>query len=190
MFLPRRPSSADIDRFLGASRDLPLSYDPVGIAAQPPSRRRFDEQVVRIGRGAGDCGRARDALMAWRHFDIGWVELFRERARPEVGATVAILIRHVGLWSLNGARVVYTVESGEARFGFAYGTLTNHAESGEELFEVFVEPRTGDVMYRIRAVAQPQATAARLGLPVVRLLQSRFRRDSAAALRRATHALS
>ena len=33
-----------------------------------------------------------------------------------------------------------------ARFGFAYGTLTNHAESGEELFEVFLDPATGDVI--------------------------------------------
>ena len=72
------------------------------------------------------------------------------------------------------------------RFGYAYGTLTNHAESGEELFEVFVDPETGDVMYRIRAVSWPQATLARLGQPIVRVLQARFRRHSAAAMARAT----
>ena len=80
--------------------------------------------------------------------------------------------------------MVYHLE-GEATFGFAYGTLTNHAESGEELFELFLDQRSGDVMYRIRAVSWPQAPLARIGQPFVRLLQARFRRDSAAALRRA-----
>jgi len=69
--------------------------------------------------------------------------------------------------------------------GFAYGTLTNHAEAGEELFEVFLDPQTDQVMYRIRAVSWPQVMLARLGQPIVRLLQARFRRDSAAAMKRA-----
>ena len=65
-------------------------------------------------------------------------------------------------------------------------TLTNHAESGEEIFEVFVDPKTEDVMYRIRATSRPHAILARAGQPIVRLLQARFRRHSAAAMRRAT----
>src|SRR6188768_3076153 len=39
-----------------------------------------------------------------------------------------------GFWSLNGCRVLYHLDGGDTRFGFAYGTLTNHAEAGEELF--------------------------------------------------------
>jgi uncharacterized protein (UPF0548 family) len=84
--------------------------------------------------------------------------------------------------------VLYVVGDarGGSRFGFAYGTLTTHAESGEELFEVFLDPRTHDVMYRIRATSWAQAPLAYLGQPMVRLLQARFRRDSCAAMRRAT----
>ena len=87
-----------------------------------------------------------------------------------------------------GCRVVYTVggPSDANRFGFAYGTLTNHAESGEELFEVWLDPRTNQVHYRIRAISWPQATFARIGQPVARALQQRFRDDSAAAMKRAT----
>jgi uncharacterized protein (UPF0548 family) len=98
------------------------------------------------------------------------------------------LIRHLGFWSLNGCRVVYCVGDPEndVRFGFAYGTLPNHAEAGEELFEVFVDPRTDDVMYRIRATSWPRAMLARVGQPIVRALQSRFRSHSAAAMARAT----
>ena len=188
MFLARRPSTGDIDRFLDDSRERPLSYGPIGLVRERPRDGRFDEQVVAIGRGEADFDRARAALMAWKHFELGWVELFPRQAGVEVGTVVAVLIRHLGVWSLNGARVLYCVggADGEARVGFAYGTLTNHAESGEELFEVFVDSRTGDVMYRIRAVSRPQALLARVGQPIVRLLQARFRRDSAAAMKRAT----
>jgi uncharacterized protein (UPF0548 family) len=93
---------------------------------------------------------------------------------------VAVGIRHLGFWSLNGCRVVYHTTS-----GYAYGTLPTHAEAGEELFEVLLEPRTEAVVYRIRATSRPFALIARLGQPIVRALQARFRRDSAAAMARA-----
>jgi uncharacterized protein (UPF0548 family) len=184
MFLIRRPSAHTIDRFLSESRGLPLSYSPVGIVQSEPPGYARDQLSVSIGRGRGDFGRARDALLAWKHFDLGWVELFPPHAPAEPGTVVAVLIRHFGLWSLNGCRVVYTVGSrdDETRFGFAYGTLTNHAEAGEELFELFVDPGTDAVIYRIRAASRPRAALAQVGQPVVRLLQARFRRDSASAM--------
>lgn len=188
MFLIRRPSPSAIDRFLEVSRELPLSYSPIGLVGNASPGTRVGEHVVSIGHGQADFDRAQSALRAWTHFAIGWVELFPRNAAIEVGTVVALLIRHVGCWSLNGARVVYQVGGGAAEpgFGFAYGTLTNHAESGEELFEVFVDRATGTVMYRIRAVAWPQSALARIGQPIVRRLQARFRRDSAAAMVRAT----
>jgi uncharacterized protein (UPF0548 family) len=188
MFVARRPSAAAIDRFLNASRNLPLSYQPVGIVRETPAKGSFDEEVVAIGHGDDDLERARAALAAWKHLNIGWVETFPNDASIAVGTVVAVLIRHFGFWSLNGCRVVYLTGSwkGERRSGFAHGTLTNHAESGEELFEVFIDPPCGDVMYRVRAMSWPQATLARIGQPIVRALQRRFRRDSIAAMKRAT----
>jgi len=187
MFFARRPSVAAIERFLNTSRDLPLSYGPVGIVRETPAGR-FDEEVVAIGHGEDDLERARAALIAWKQFDIGWVETFPKGAPVKAGTVVAVLIRHFGFWSLNGCRVLYPAVSSEAEqhFGFAYGTLTNHAESGEELFEVFIDPHRGDVMYRIRAISWPQALLARIGQPIVRALQARFRQDSVAAMKRAT----
>jgi len=190
MFLARRPSREAIDRFLRASQDLPLSYGPIGIVSGETVRRDLDEVTVAIGRGKADFERARTALIAWKQFDIGWVETFPRHAPVVVGTVVAVLIRHLGFWSLNGCRVLYHVGGPEddARFGFAYGALTNHAEAGEELFEVFVDPRTDDVIYRIRATSRPRAMLARLGHPVVRVLQARFRHDSAEAMKRVTRA--
>jgi uncharacterized protein (UPF0548 family) len=145
-----------------------------------------DEAVVAVGTGDAVFERATAALSEWRHFDLGWVELHPRQADLTDGTVVAVAIRHFGFWSLNGCRVLYpTTDSRESRFGFAYGTLTNHAECGEEIFEVRLHPRTGEVTYRIRAVSRPRAPLARLGYPLTRMLQAKFRRDSAAAMRRA-----
>lgn len=181
---------ADIARFLNVSHELPLSYAPIGIVRHTPEAGRLDEQVVRVGHGQADFERSRAALRAFEQFDIGWVETYPRHAHAEPGTVVAVLIRHLGFWSLNGARVLYhTGETdGHPAFGFAYGTLTNHAESGEELFEVFIDRESGDVGYRIRAVSWPQSALTWIGQPIVRVLQARFRRDSASAMRRATSA--
>ena len=188
MFLARRPTPQHIERFLRESRDLPLSYRPIGIVNGHTVRQDLDEETVAIGHGQAEFERARAALIAWTQFDVGWVETFPRNAPVAVGTVVAVLIRHFGFWSLNGCRVLYTVGdlNDAARFGFAYGTLTNHAEAGEELFEVFMDPQTGNVMYRIRAISRPQAMLARVGQPIVRVLQARFRRHSAEAMKRAT----
>ena len=187
MFLARRPSREAINRFLRDSQELQLSYGPIGIVRGETVRHDLDEAIVAIGRGKADFERARTALIAWKQFDIGWVETFPRHAPVAVGTVVAVLIRHLGFWSLNGCRVLYQVGClDDARFGFAYGTLTNHAESGEELFEVSIDQQTDEVVYRIRAISWPQATLARVGQPIVRVLQARFRRHSAAAMKRAT----
>jgi uncharacterized protein (UPF0548 family) len=190
MFLARRPSPEHIHRFLRESQDLPLSYGPVGIVNAGTVRQDLDEATLAIGHGKADFDRARAALLAWKQFDIGWVETFPRHAPVAVGTVVAVLIRHLGFWSLNGCRVLYNVGCPDdaGRFGFAYGTLTNHAEAGEELFEVFMDRQTDEVMYRIRAVSWPHATLARIGQPIVRVLQARFRRHSAAAMTRAIRA--
>jgi len=190
MFLARRPTPHEIERFLHDSQALPLSYGPIGIVTANTVHRRLDEATVAVGRGAADFERARAALAAWKQFDIGWVETFPRDAPVTAGTVVAVLIRHCGFWSINGCRVLYGVGSptDATRFGFAYGTLTNHAESGEELFEVFVDPQTQDVVYRIRAISWPQTALTRVGQPIVRALQARFRRDSVAAIAHATRA--
>ena len=188
MFFLLRPSRHTIERFIDTSRELPLSYGPVGLVRDETAGRDLDEAVVAIGRGTADFERARAALAAWKQFGMNWVELFPRGASVEPGTIVAVLIHHLGFWSLNGGRVVYGVGDRHRgnHFGFAYGTLTNHAEAGEELFEVSLNPESGEVNYRIRAVSWPRVALTRIGYPIARRLQARFRRDSAEAMRRAT----
>lgn len=173
-------------RFLAESRELPLSYAPIGLAMRPTSDFTADEHVAIVGAGDAAFVRATAALSEWRHFDLGWVELFPRQAPIVPGTVIAVLIRHLGFWSLNGGRILYHLDgSGGATFGFGYGTLTNHAECGEEIFSVSREPTTGRVLYTLRAASRPRAALARLGYPVARVLQARFRRDSAVAMMRA-----
>lgn len=188
MFMLRRPSQDVIDRFIRESRDLPLSYGSIGISQAAPAGYDVDEIVVPIGRGRHDFERARAALESWTQFRLGWVEVFPAHAPVNAGAVVAVLVQHCGFWSLNGCRIVSVVHESreDLRAGFAYGTLTNHVEEGEERFEVFVDSRTDDVMYRLRAVSRPRAVLARAAYPVARWLQARFRRDSARAMNRVT----
>src|SRR4051812_18109416 len=157
MFLTRRPTPRHIEDFLEQAKDLRLSYEPIGIARQAPPDFKTDESITVIGHGLDAFERAKLALKSWTHFDLGWVELFPRGAPITPGTEVAVLIHHLGFWSLNGCRVVYDVGDDNARrFGFAYGTLINHSECGEEIFEVSFN-ENDEVIYRIRAVSKPQA---------------------------------
>jgi uncharacterized protein (UPF0548 family) len=184
VFLLHRPSPQAIESFIVQSRDLPLSYEPLGLAQGDGRGFRVDTGSAIVGHGEAAFARARTALTEWRHFELGWMAAFRATPGVARGAVIAVLVRHLGFWSLNGCRVVYLIE-GDTAFGFAYGTLTNHAESGEEIFSVSLDDRTGAVAYQIRAASRPRALPARLGYPFTRLVQARFRRDSAAAMTRA-----
>ena len=185
MFLTHRPTKSEIEKFIDESSNLPLSYHPVGLAKESPPGFNVDAASAIVGHGGDAFSRAKRALTEWRHFELGWVELFPRAAPTEPGTVVTVLVHQLGFWSLNGCRVVYKFgDDGVSRFGFAYGTLTNHAEMGEESFEVSLA-ESDEVTYRIRAVSKPRAVLARIGYPYARISQSRFRRDSIAAMRRA-----
>lgn len=143
-----------------------------------------DRNRVRLGQGQAVFARAVQAIREWKMFQLGWLETFPAGAAIAKGTTVAILVRLFGLWALNAARIVYVIDQPLplARFGFAYGTLTCHAERGEERF--MVEWRAGDdsVWYDLLAFSRPNHPLARAAYPLSRWLQKRFARDSLKAM--------
>ena len=185
MLLLCKPSPAAIREFLAAQAPLGLTYAPAGAtAAVPPPGYVVDHTRARIGEGEAAFRAAQAALARWEHFRLGWVEAYPPGAPVKVGDVVAVVARSLGLWWLNACRVVYLVDE-ENRFGFAYGTLPGHAESGEERFLVEWDRATGAVWYDILAFSRPRHFLARLGYPLARRMQKRFARDSVAAMRRA-----
>ena len=189
MFVLTKPARPRIQRFLDESSSLSLSYSPVGLARGAADPRYcHDRSRVFLGQGRETFERAWTALQAWRQFDFAWVEIFAAGPPTVIGTNIAVLIRHLGFWSLNGGRILYTLEDDERthRRGYGYGTLTNHAERGEEIFEVSMDRATQQVSYSIHAVSRPRSPLAWCGYPIARTLQHRFRRDSLAAMHRAT----
>jgi uncharacterized protein (UPF0548 family) len=79
---------------------------------------------------------------------------------------------------------VYLVDSRSEvhRFGFAYGTLADHGEIGEERFTVEYDEVTGEVWYDLFAFSRPGPLLAKIGYPLGRYLQKSFAIDSKTAM--------
>jgi|SRR5882724_5898710 len=181
MFLINKPSDRKVRQFMESQRNLAFSYKEVGASAKVlPTGYRIDHNRQRLGSGAEAFNRAVAALRTWKQFDLGWVQVVPTGTPVEVGAVVGILAKHVGFWSLNACRVVYLIdeEGPIRRFGFAYGTLANHVERGEERFTIEWHAADDAVWYDILAFSQPGKLLVRLGLPLARMLQKRFATDS------------
>jgi len=179
------PSDSDIRRFISKAKDTGFSYPEVGASATTaPAGYNVDHNRVRLGRGDGTWQRAVEAIRAWRMFSMPWVSVHWPNAPIQVGTDVAVSMHHFGFYSLNACRIVYVVdeEGPIERFGFAYGTLGEHAESGEERFTVEWNREDDSVWYDILAFSRPRQTLARLGYPLSRLLQKKFAQGSKLAM--------
>ena len=177
----RKPSEDEVAHFLDQQGGAPYSYAAIGATARElPAGFNVDRHRVRIGVGDDCYERAVTAIRSWTMFDLGWVIARPDRGNIEAGLTVAVMVRYIGLWFLNACRIVYVVNEPH-RYGFAYGTLGAHAESGEERFTV-ERQADGSVVYDILAFSRPRLWAARLGYPLSRGLQRRFARDSMTAM--------
>ena len=184
----RKPSADAVRRFLAGQRALPVTYRAVGATAgTPPAGYVVDRTRIKLGDGEPVFRSAVAALKRWEQFNLGWVEAWPPDTPIQPGEVVAVMGRAIGIWWLNACRVVYTVDEAgpTSRFGFAYGTLPGHVESGEERFLVEWDRGDDAVWYDIIAFSRPNHVLTRLGYPVVRQLQKRFGRDSAAAMLRA-----
>jgi len=191
MFLARQPSAETIRHFISSQHDLPFSYREVGATRgeETPPGYKIDHNRLRLGDGEAVYLRAVAALRNWKQFDLGWVTIVPARTPVEVGRIVAVQASTFGFWSLSAARIVYIIEDEGPvrRFGFAYGTLPNHVECGEERFMIeWLEDNS--VWYDIYAFSHPEHPLVRLGFPIARKLQKRFAKESLATIARVAQA--
>jgi uncharacterized protein (UPF0548 family) len=156
MFLLTEPSESTISTFIASQRVQPFTYSEVGATnSTPPPSFTLDHNRIQLGSGERVYRRAIEALKEWRQFELGWVSIVPELVPLEVGAVVAVKARAFGSWSLNAARVVYLIND-ERRFGFAYGTLPDHVECGEERFTIEWNKQDDSVWYDILAFSKPR----------------------------------
>ena len=182
----RRPSETTIRHFLQNQADTGFSYPQVHFTNQPEPVPGFnnDHNRVLLGMGRGVYEAACEAIRTWCMFPGGWAWIEPPGAPIQTGVTLVMVARVFGLHWLNACRIVYTLDGTgpERRFGFAYGTLPNHIESGEERFSVEWLP-DDTVWYDLKAFSKPRHWLVRLFKPVARLLQRRFVRASQRAMK-------
>jgi len=173
---PFQPAFLDV--FLDEQRTLPFSYAATNATrtAYPVNGYDNDENTIRLGRGPEVWQKACTAIRSWRMFPGTWARIYPDQAPIVVGQTVAMSAYVWGVWWRNACRIVYIIDEPD-RFGFAYGTLPGHVETGEELFCV-EQDADGWIWYRIKAFSRPRFWLARLAYPVARAQQRKFVRDS------------
>ncbi|MDX2044602.1 MAG: DUF1990 domain-containing protein [Acidobacteriota bacterium] len=186
MFALTKPPAKRIQQFLNEQRHHPFSYSETGATnAQLPAGYNIDHNRIQLGYGEQVFHQAVAAVRNWKMHDLGWVELCWAKAPIEVGSTVGVLCKHFGFWSCHPARIVYVIDEADdhsRRFGFGYGTLPAHDEQGEERFLIEWRREDDSVWYDILAFSRPASLMARLGYPLVRMLQKRFGRQSKQAM--------
>lgn len=189
MFVIRRPSPALIERVL-ARENQGLTYPKPGMTAsgEAPAGYPRNHHETRLGSGEETFVRAVDALRSWAMYDLPWT--YVHPAQPPVAprTVFATIVSHLGFWSINPCRIVYVDDTDTPTmrtFAFAIGTLPLHSETGEERFQVQWDRSTDVVRFEILAYARAWHWMARLGGPVVGILQRRFGRQALAAVQAA-----
>jgi uncharacterized protein (UPF0548 family) len=158
-----------LDALLDAARRATFSYDPPGATRDPgaaPSGYRLSQSRRTLGASSAFEAAARGVRTWQMHKGAGATVV------PEafgVGETVLVVMGLGPLEIVAPCRIVYVVDEPN-RFGFAYGTLPGHPESGEEAF--IVETSEGRTTFSVTSLSRPAELLARLAGPAGRLVQS------------------
>ena len=172
----RRPGRDRLAAILHRGSIQPTSYDADAVGAtvhrpgSPPAGHHLLRAERSIGHGRARFAEARAAIEAWAGHRRAGAIVHPADQPIEKGGDVALALRVWPLWVTASCRIVEVVDEPD-RFGFAYGTLDHHPESGEESFLVRRDPATDEVRLEIVAFSRPTSLPARLGGPFGRLFQ-------------------
>ena len=157
---------------VGATREGPL----------PPGYLHVTRRV-RVGQGQAAFEAAAAALARWQPQRGAGLGLRSDADTVTLGGrfSTGIGVGPLRLWV--PCLIVWIVDEPE-RYGFGFGTLPGHVATGEESFLLTVEPG-GEVWFDIRAFSRPATWWARLGAPVMRLVQSKVTDRYARAMQKA-----
>lgn len=181
LFFFRRPTNKTIHRFLENQSSSVFSYPEAGASRhlEIPAGYQFLQDKIQLGSGALLFEKAK-SILCQGAIDLPWVRFFWSETPLQAGRTVAILVRACGLWALNAGQIVYSIDTQGPceQFGFAYGTLPQHVEIGEERFLVEWNRTDDSVCYAISSFSRPSSIFYRIANRYLRKLQKRFVVDS------------
>ncbi len=168
----RRPSESRVARIAEALPAQALTYAEVGATRGAlPAGFRHDRLTVDLGPDDGDrFRRACDAVRTWAPQRAAGIQVHPETP-VHVGADIVLVMEPVAMvHAVATARIVYVVDE-PGCWGYAYGTLPDHPECGEEAFLVVRED--GRIRFILIAFSRPRALLGRLGGPITRAIQMR-----------------
>jgi uncharacterized protein (UPF0548 family) len=171
MILLHKPGDTRLQRIVENLRTRELTYRAVGATLDGTLVARYRNDRYRIVLGSGDVvfERAVAALKRWTPQRGAGLRVFPADA-PVAEGTISVLVQR--MWPVHvvvPCRIVYVVDEAD-RFGFGYGTLPGHPETGEEGFLV-ERDADGVVVFRIVVFSRPATLLMLAGAPVVRHVQ-------------------
>jgi uncharacterized protein (UPF0548 family) len=167
-----RLSTDALERLLVAASASKLTYPEIGATgdATLPAGYRHTRVSVPLGSRTPTFEAASEALRSWAaHRHIGAV-VVPDGAPLQEGVVVVVAIRRGPLSVVAPCRIVSVVND-RNQFGFAYGTLSGHPESGEESF--MIRRVAGEVSIDLVAFSRPNDLLVRLASPIARRIQAR-----------------
>ncbi|HMQ48020.1 MAG TPA: DUF1990 domain-containing protein [Saprospiraceae bacterium] len=177
------PTHSFLVSYLQNRSQAKFSYPEIGATKGDfPKGYNHDRYQFLIGSQPSDFHKAKNALVNWAQFKNGWVEIFPQQPGIQVGREVLVFFKLFGLWWKNSCRIVYLVDQPDL-FGFAYGTLSDHVEKGEEFFGVTID-KDHQVYFVLKAFSKPNYWLAKICLPLTRKFQRRFARDAGNSMRK------
>lgn len=183
------PGKIQLDDFLKSQQKTTFSYLKIGYTkleimqtSKTPEGYTEDYYFIKLGKGDLTWQKAKEALKHWKHFPASFTKIYPDTTKIVEGNIVLVMIKILGFWWRNPAKIVYTFDEAQTpktpnRFGFAYGTLQEHAEQGEEAFWISRD-KDNIVTYHIHAISKPKFWAAKVAYPLTRMYQRKFAQES------------
>lgn len=169
-FWTRKPSLAALQAIREAQATQAVTYPGVGATRgdAAPAGYHWIRKSAALGQGDEVFRRACAGLRAWAPQRHARMTVIAPDAFAE-GETVVLALRSGLVWTSAASRIVWVTDE-PGRYGYAYGTLPHHPESGEEAFVVERGP-DGAVRFVITAFSRPVHPLARLGGPLTVAVQ-------------------
>jgi uncharacterized protein (UPF0548 family) len=180
----RPTDDAAMERLLETLKATQPTYPDLGatLVGKRPEGFHHDSYEIVLGNGVDTFDRAVTGLKNWEAHRIAGVRVFPEELEIQSGATVIVTVGTPLIALAAPCRIVSVID-GQNRWGFAYGTLPGHPESGEEAFAVSIAPDER-VRFEITAFSRPGELLVRLSGPVGRGFQKGGTRNYLQALKR------
>jgi uncharacterized protein (UPF0548 family) len=144
-----------------------LTYPEVGGTRAEPMPAGYHHVIRRekVGEGADAYCRVVDGLRRWDLQRRAGLRVPAATPPPAVGVRMTAAVPGLSI----PCQVVWVVDE-DRRYGYGYGTLPGHPESGEEAFVASLDD-ADRVWLDIRAFSRPDRWFTRLAGPLARLAQ-------------------